>query len=355
MSESGDTEFPEKIIEYMQGFLVSEALFSASKLGVFDILLNSKTPLSCDDIAKQACCSVDGMDKLLTACVGLKLLNVTQENGKYLYSNSHHSQMYLGKSSPKSLYEITRFLSDNVCHLTFYMADSIREGKPQYNKIFKMDHEDTFSFKYIFRSEEETFKFVNCMDTIWKFCGKEVVTAFDLTDFKNVCDVGGCSGAIAKLCISEYPKSKVTIFDLPEAVSMAKAHFVLPTEERISFHKGDFFKDPVPLADLYILARTLNDWKDDECLVILKNIYQSCKPGGAVLIIETFLNEDKSGPVQSQLYSLVMQVATVGKQRTLSEHSKLLIMAGFQNIETRRTGKLYDAILARKPIETGPC
>ncbi|XP_043928425.1 acetylserotonin O-methyltransferase-like isoform X1 [Protopterus annectens] len=348
MSTSDDTEFPHKIIDYMLGFLASKALFSASELGVFDILLNSKTPLSCADIAEQACCTVDGMDKLLTACAGLKLLRRTQKNGKCLYSNTHHSQLYLGKSSPKSLYPMGKYMSSTMYLLSHYMDDSVREGKPNYDKLCEMDCKDIFGFKSIYRSEEETFKFLGFMDCIWKVCGNEVVTAFDLSQFNNICDIGGCSGAIAKLCISEYPNSRVTIFDLPETVRMAKEHFVSPAEERISFHEGNFFKDPLPEAELYILARILHDWKDDECLFLLKNLYKSCKPGGAILIIETVMNEHKSGPFQSLLFTLMMLIATAGMERTTCEYSKLLKTAGFQNIETGKTGKLYNAILARK-------
>lgn len=43
---------------------------------------------------------------------------------------------------------------------------------------------------------------------------------------------------------------------------------------------GDFFKDPLPDADLYILARVLHDWADDKCSQLLARIGQACKPGG---------------------------------------------------------------------------
>ncbi|XP_043928429.1 acetylserotonin O-methyltransferase-like isoform X3 [Protopterus annectens] len=281
MSASDDTDYVNKIIYYMQGFLVTKAMSSASKLGVFDILLNSNTPLSCADIAEQAGCTVDGMNRLLTACVELELLNATQENGKYLYSNTHLSRMCIAKSSPKSLYHIIQLMSDHNYLLSFYMADSIREGKSQYQKLFKVnhEHEDTFSFKLLYRSEEDTLRFIESMDDIWKVCGKDVTTTFDLSHFNTICDIGGCSGAVAKLFISEYPNSRVTIFDLPEVLKITKTHFVFPAEKRISFHEGDFFKDPLPEADLYVLARVIHDWNDEQCLVLLKNIYKSCKPG----------------------------------------------------------------------------
>lgn len=70
--------------------------------------------------------------------------------------------------------------------------------------------------------------------------------------------------------------------------------------------------------------------------------------GGGVLLIEALLNEDKSGPLESQLYSMNMLVQTEGKERTPKEYSQLLTAAGFKGTEIKKTGKLYDAILGRK-------
>ncbi|KAL2310715.1 hypothetical protein Nmel_002382 [Mimus melanotis] len=64
-------------------------------------------------------------------------------------------------------------------------------------------------------------------------------------------------------------------------------------------------------------------------------------PGGGVLLVESLLNEDKSGPVETQLYSMNMLVQTEGKERTAAEYSKLLEAAGFGVIQVTRTGKLF--------------
>ncbi|XP_067889286.1 acetylserotonin O-methyltransferase-like isoform X2 [Heterodontus francisci] len=191
-------------------------------------------------------------------------------------------------------------------------------------------------------------KFMQLMNSVWNICGKDVVTVFDLSTFTNIFDLGGCTGAIAKQCISAYPESRVTIYDLPKVLEMARKHFVPPDEKRITFHEGDFFKDPIPEADLYILARIIHDWSEDRCLELLTRVNKACKPGSGVLLIETVLNEDRRGPLTSQLYSLNMLVQTEGKERMASEYVSLLESTGFKDVQVQRTGKLYDAILGRK-------
>uniref|UniRef100_A0A8B9KBS9 Acetylserotonin O-methyltransferase n=1 Tax=Astyanax mexicanus TaxID=7994 RepID=A0A8B9KBS9_ASTMX len=157
-----------------------------------------------------------------------------------------------------------------------------------------------------------------------------------------------CSGALARQCVKLYPDCTVTIFDLPKVVQMSREHFLSPEEDRISFHEGDFFKDSLPEADLYVLARILHDWTDERNVELLSKIHQSCRPGGGVLVVEALLSEDNSGPLTAQLYSLNMLVQTEGRERKGSEYAALLTRAGFTTVHIHNTGKIYDAVLGLK-------
>ncbi|MBN3293078.1 ASMT methyltransferase, partial [Polypterus senegalus] len=294
-----------------------QTLFAACELGVFDLLSQSKQPMRAAEIAHRLKTNVDGMERLLAACVGLELLHAEMIEGEEL------SRIYLTRSSPKSLFQSIQYNSQTIYLCWHYLTDAVR-------------------------SEEEVLKFMQLMNSVWNICGRDVVTAFDLSNFEKICDLGGCSGALAKQCVLTYPEAMVTIFDLPRVVEMSKKHFVSVEENRISFQEGDFFRDPLPVADLYILARILHDWTDEKCVELLIKVNKACQPGGGVLLIEALLNEDKSGPLTVQLYSLNMLVQTEGRERSPTEYSRLLEAAGFKDIQVQRTGKLYDAILGRK-------
>ncbi|KAK6486933.1 acetylserotonin O-methyltransferase [Huso huso] len=339
MNSSNDIEYPKKILDYMEGFLVS-------KFEISNPLVSHLQSMSSADIAKGLKTSVDGMERLLMACVGLQLLHADIQNGEALYSNTELSRIYLTRTSPKSLFHSIQYNSQTIYLCWHYLADAVREGKNQYEKAFGVSSGDLFEALY--RSDEEMITFMKLMNSVWNICGKDVVTAFDLSPFQSIYDLGGCSGAVAKQCVSAYPESMVTIFDLPKVVQMAKEHFVSSDERRISFHEGDFFRDPIPASDLYILARILHDWTDEKCLELLIKVNKACKPGGGLLLIEALLNEDKSGPLTTQLYSLNMLVQTEGRERSPSEYIHLMEAAGFTDIQVKRTGKLYDAVLGRK-------
>ncbi|KAK2082334.1 hypothetical protein P7K49_039792 [Saguinus oedipus] len=69
----------------------------------------------------------------------------------------------------------------------------------------------------------------------------------------------------------------------------------------------------------------------------------NCAPpflGGGILVIESLLDEDRRGPLLTQLYSLNMLVQTEGQERTPSHYHALLSSAGFRDFQFKKTGHL---------------
>uniref|UniRef100_A0A8C2FZ48 Acetylserotonin O-methyltransferase-like n=1 Tax=Cyprinus carpio TaxID=7962 RepID=A0A8C2FZ48_CYPCA len=118
---------------------------------------------------------------------------------------------------------------------------------------------------------------------ITRLTGKNVATAFDLSPYKTACDIG-------------------------------------------EFHSmRDFFKDDLPKADLYILARILHDWSDEK--------------------LHIFLDEERKRPSRALLQALSM---TEGKQRITTEYRDLLEKHGFTAKHIKHADNLLDAMLFLK-------
>ncbi|XP_047621505.1 acetylserotonin O-methyltransferase [Phacochoerus africanus] len=368
--------------EYSNGFMVSQVLFAACELGVFDLLAEAPGPLGSAAVAAHLGISCWGTEQLLDACVLLKLLHVEMRRGEAVYANTELASAYLARTSPTSQQHMLLYVARTTYLCWAHLAEAVREGKNQYLKAFGVPSEELFSA--IYRSEGERLQFLRGLGDVWSVEGRGVLAAFDLSPFPLICDLGGeysriqglvdervametrgwvppgsparlalcplagCSGALAKECTSLYAGCRVTVFDMPDVVQTAKRHFSFPEDGRISFCEGDFFKDPLPEADLYLLARVLHDWTDDKCSRLLARIHGACRTGGGILVIESLLDADGRGPLTTQLYSLNMLVQTEGRERTPAQYRALLAPAGFHDIQCRRTGGTYDAILARK-------
>ncbi|XP_063161016.1 acetylserotonin O-methyltransferase-like [Candoia aspera] len=345
MSSPEEIENIQRLFQYQHSFVTFKVISTASELGVFDLLRESGELLSSTAVAERLGTSHTGTQRLMEACVGLNLLTLEWKDGKDLYGNTDFTNLYLAKSSPKSQFYSIKFQSDVSYPSLQYLPDAVREGKNQISSIYGTPSNKVF--ETIYRSKEEMQTFSNFMNEIWPVLGREVLSAFDLSQFPLIYDLGGNTGGLAKELISLYPKCTVTIFDLPEVVEASKKHNLVSEESQITFHAGDFFKDPIPEADLCILARILHDWTDEKCLQLLSKVYQACKPGGGVLIIEMLLDENRRGPSTAHNFSLKMLLFTEGKERTAAELNVLLRKAGFQEMELKK-GAIFDIILGRK-------
>ncbi|XP_010766465.1 acetylserotonin O-methyltransferase 2 [Notothenia coriiceps] len=340
-----ELDYPFKLLEYFNGFRVSKVIFSACELGVFDLLLKAQEPISAQHVAQELSCSEDGMERLMDALVGIEILEVETKDGTALYSSSDVANLYLAKGSGKSLHDMIIYQSQTIYPLWNNMADAVREGKNQNEKTFGLPSEDIF--KALYRSEEEMLKFMGLMNSSWVLDGHDIVTAFNLSGFQKIVDLGGCTGALAREMAKAWPSSSVTVLDLPQVVEAAQKHF--PQEDdAVEFQSGDFFSDEIPPADLYVLARIIHDWPEEKCVTLLKKIHGSCRPGGGVLLVEALLFENRRGPVTAQIFSLNMLVQTEGRERPPSEYTRILEKTGFHNVQVCRTGKCYDTILATR-------
>lgn len=98
------------------------------------------------------------------------------------------------------------------------------------------------------------------------------------------------------------------------------------------------------------MSWVLHDWSDETCRKILRNCYDALPSGGALLITESVLNEDLSGPPFAVLMSLHMLVVCEpgAKERSESQYRSLLEETGFRLESLVRLQAPRDLIVARK-------
>lgn len=223
------------------------------------------------------------------------------------------------------------------------LGGAVREGRNQNPEVLGVATREPFAA--IYRTEPERLLFMRAMQETWSLWAGPVLAAFDLSEFRVICDVGGGSGALATACARLYPGSDVTVFETPEVVAAAQEHFREPGEAPpIRFVGGDFFRSPLPPADLYILARVLHDWGDGACAEILGRT----RGGSALLLVEAVLDPEGRGPLPALLLSLTMLAQAAGRERTEAEFRAMAAAAGFRHFRLRCPRGPFAAMLARK-------
>jgi acetylserotonin N-methyltransferase len=331
---------PGIILDLLQAFRCSKAMFAAVSLGVFDALADG--PKRLQTLAADLKANPDSLERLLDACVGLQLL----DRNELGYKNSPAASTYLCKTSPRRLTGYINYSNDVMWKLWNHLEDAVREGTHRWKQTFGWDGP---IFANFFRTEEAKREFLMAMHGYGLISSPQVVAAFDLSRYRCLVDLGGATGHLAIAACQRYPNLRAIVFDLPESVPLAQEIVgASPAADRIQVMAGDFFMDPLPDGDLYALGRILHDWTEEKILKLLNRIHQRLPSGGAVLIAEKQLEEDRRGPRWAHMQNLNMLTCTEGKERTLSEYEMLLKRARFAEVLGCRTSSPLDAVLAVK-------
>lgn len=340
MSENLTRPDPAVVLDLLEAFRRTKTMFAAVALGVFDALAAS--PRTGPALAVELKCDGDALGRLLDACVGLLLL---QKNGEH-YENTPAATAYLTSGSPLRLTGYLNYSNVVLWKLWANLEDAIREGTHRWKQTFGWDGPIFASF---FHDDFARREFLLGMHGYGQISSPQVVEAFDLSRFRRLIDLGGATGHLAIAACQRYPELRAVVFDLPQAVPLAREIVAAsPVAERIEVVAGDFFVDALPEGDLMALGRILHDWTPDKILTLLRRIHERLPVGGAVLIAEKLLLDDRSGPRWAQMQSLNMLVCTEGKERTLGEYEKLLESVGFREVRGCRTSAPLDAVLAWK-------
>ncbi|XP_060129417.1 acetylserotonin O-methyltransferase-like isoform X1 [Zootoca vivipara] len=129
MNATEEAEALKMLFLYQHAYLIPKIMFTASDLGVFDLLMESKEPLTSMSIAERLGTSPFGMERLLDACVGLKFLQVERKDNQTLYGNTNLVNLYLGKRSPKTQYYSLKNHAEFNYTRAQHLTDAVREGE----------------------------------------------------------------------------------------------------------------------------------------------------------------------------------------------------------------------------------
>jgi acetylserotonin O-methyltransferase len=339
MSDTPSTE-AARVLGLINAFRHSKAMFTATSLGVFDALGSS--PMTAPQLAALMGTHAGALERLLNGCAYLGL--VEKKDG--VYRNTPTASRYLVSASPDTLSGYVIYSEKTLYPLWGNLSDAVREGSNRWDQTFGSREA---LFDQFFRDEHAKRSFLQGMHGLGQLTSPALVRAFDLSLYRQWVDLGGATGHLCIAACEAYPKLEATVFDLPAVERIATEYLSAPpTADRLHFVAGDFFEDALPPADLYSLGRILHDWGPGKIDRLLTRICQALPAGGALLVGEAVLDDDRTGPEYAIMQSLNMLVCTEGKERSHAEYHGLLLKAGFATVELKRTGTALDAILALK-------
>ncbi len=223
----------QTILDLIEAFRRSKVMFTAVQLGIFEQL--AIAPVSCAALAVQLSLDRPALSRLLNGCVSLGLLE--REGDHYL--NTRAATRFLTNASPETLAGYIRYSDQSLYKLWDHLDDAVREGTNRWTQAFGSR---SALFDHYFRNEASTRSFLAGMHGFGQLASPRIVTAFDLTRFKLLVDLGGATGHLSIAACHVYPLLRATVLDLAPVEPFAREYIAQSAvcgSDR--FCKGRFF------------------------------------------------------------------------------------------------------------------
>jgi hypothetical protein len=294
---------PSHILKTGFGFWQSKVLLTAVEMGLFTKLANRK--MTGAELGAELKLHPRGIVDFFDALVAMKFLEREGNGPDANYANTPETALFLDESSPRYIGGILIMLNTRLFKFWHDLPEALRTGHPQ-NEI---KHGQKGMFEELYSDLPRLEEFMGAMTGLSRINFEAFAEKFDFSKHKVLCDVGGATGLLSIECATKHPHLQCITFDLPPVEAISKKHIAAAgLENRIQTASGDFFKGPLPKADLITMGMILHDWNLEKKMSLIKSAYDALPPGGALVAIEALIDDDRRENVQGLLMSLNMLI-----------------------------------------------
>ncbi|MBU0457016.1 MAG: methyltransferase [Nanoarchaeota archaeon] len=318
------------LILYLHGASAFQLLHAGVEFKIFDLLHEQKL-LSLDQLVESTGLMKQPARTLAFGLTSLGLIEKSEEN----YRNCDAiEELFENKE-----YDLFKKMTLIQAHIMYVgqvdYVESLRQnrnvGVQRYFGIGKTIYERL--------NHDQKLKkvFYDYMEAYSAYALPHLLKNLDLSNVKNILDVGGGGGNNSIEIAKKYPNTNITLFDIPTAKSLAEENIRRnELTERIRFSQGDMFKDKFPNnQDCVVFIHQLVIWSLEENRILLEKAYQSLNERGQVVIFSSMSDDDEKGPLMAALDTVYFRSVAAGNGMIYphKEYEKMLEEIGFKRIQ----------------------
>jgi hypothetical protein len=283
------------------GFWASKTLLSAIELELFTEL--AKHPEDLKALQARLGLHERGAQDFLDALVAVGMLE--REDG--LYRNTAETDLFLDKAKPSYIGGVLEMANHRLYPFWGGLTDALRTGHPQN----ETRHGQEPLFETLYADPARLKEFLAAMTGVSHGANMQIARTFPWNEYATFADVGTAQGDLVVQIAEANEHLRGTGFDLPVVEPIFEEYVARsPASGRISFEAGDFFGDPIPNADVILMGHILHDWGLDDKRMLIGKAYDALPDGGALVVYEALIDDERRENAFGLLMSLNMLIET---------------------------------------------
>src|SRR5215475_2763224 len=299
----------KKMLQLLSSLWVTRAVGSFARLGLADVMEEGA-----EDAAAIAAARGLVADRVYRLLRALSTVGIVAETARGRFALTPLGRL-LGSHALNNTRTTAIFLNDYFADMWMHLDDALAGDRTAFEALKGKPF-----FSWLGENPDEARRFDRMMLEVHGPETPAIVDAYDFSEFNHVVDVGGGNGSLLSAVLAAYPKLRVTLFDMAEAIAAAKRGEGGPLPG-VSFVTGDVFTTPAPEGgDVYLIRHLMHDYDDPDCVRILANVRRAMKPDSRVLVLEAPLPSDDS-PGPGRWLDLQVMVLCGGRERTVEDDS----------------------------------
>jgi hypothetical protein len=185
-------------------------------------------------------------------------------------------------------------------------------------------------FETVYSDPDRLAGFAAAMSGFSRAAGEAIASKFPWHHYGSMIDIGCAQGAVPVAIAQAHDHVTGGGFDLPQVAPIFNAYVAKHAlSDCLTFTAGDFFADPLPQADVLIMGHILHDWGLDQKRQLLQKAFDALPTGGALIVHEALIDDDRRENAFGLLMSLNMLIEGLGFDFTGADCRGWMAEAGF--------------------------
>ena len=266
----------------------------------------------------------------LDALVSLKFLE--RRDGRYY--NTPSTDFFLDKRKPSYIGGILEMANHRLYPFWTHLTTALRTGLPQN----ETRNGSPNPFAAIYAEPARLKEFLKAMTGVSHGANLAIAHKFPWGKYRTVVDVGTAQGDLITQVALANPHIEGTGFDLPEVGPIFEEYVEANRiSGRVKFLPGSFMEQALPKADVVMMGHILHDWNLEIKRMLVRKAYDALPNGGAYIVYESIIDDDRSDNAFGLLMSLNMLIETSdGFNYTGADCSRWMKEAGFSETRVER-------------------